>query len=155
LVALASSAIFACALRCSSSASICFNSASRSVSWRWSAVPSNATARSPAFTFVPFLTSFTICRSPACIGAVRTTDLTGRISLRSSTTSTNSPRVTTAVGTFARVRPTPPKYTTSTTATITATADSGRHRETNRTASALMSLTSRRAAREDVALSHT
>ncbi len=65
---------------------------------RWSVDPSNFTTTSPGLTGEPFLASWMIWSSPDCIGDASTIDLSGRISPRISSVSTNSPFAIAAVG---------------------------------------------------------
>ena len=97
-VAFCSLVMRACAEACSISASDCLSSDSFSCFVRRSVVESNWTTMSPGFTREPFFASFRIWSSPDCIGAASTMDLSGRISPRISSASTNSPLVTSAVG---------------------------------------------------------
>ena len=105
---------------CSISASACFSSDCFSWTVRRSMDPSNSTTTSPGFTTVPLFTILTICSSPAFIGEASTTDLSGRISPRISSVSTNSPFVTSAVGRSGSVPP-PAVTNTPTTAMATTT----------------------------------
>ena len=86
------------AVACSISASACFNSDCFSCIVRCRVEASKTTTTSPALIIEPLAASLTIWRSPDCIGAESTIDLSGRMSPRISIASTNCPRVTSLVG---------------------------------------------------------